>query len=76
MSDIVSVRATKVRVPFRRPFATAQGMWLEREAWIIGRVQADGRLWLGEAVLEPADGETASTVLDHLVHEVAMLARG
>jgi len=76
VSDIVSVRATKVRVPFRRPFATAQGMWLEREAWIIRLVHADGRLGLGEAVLEPADGETASTVLDHLVHEVAMLARG
>jgi len=36
-------------------------MWLEREAWIIRLVDADGRTGLGEAVLEPADGDTAST---------------
>jgi L-alanine-DL-glutamate epimerase-like enolase superfamily enzyme len=76
MSGAVSLRATKVRVPFRRPFPTAQGMWLEREAWIIRLVDADGRIGLGEAVLEPADGDTASTVLDHLVHDAAMLGPG
>ena len=27
--------AVRVRVPFRRPFATATGMWLHREAWIL-----------------------------------------
>jgi L-alanine-DL-glutamate epimerase-like enolase superfamily enzyme len=76
VTQIRSVHAFKIRVPFRRPFATSQGMWLEREAWIIRLLDADGRTGLGEAVLEPADGETASTVLDHLVHELAMLAPG
>jgi L-alanine-DL-glutamate epimerase-like enolase superfamily enzyme len=46
-------------------------MWLEREAWILRLRDADGRVGLGEAVLEPADGETASIVLDHLVREAA-----
>jgi L-alanine-DL-glutamate epimerase-like enolase superfamily enzyme len=76
VTGIVSLRATKVRVPFRRPFPWAQGMWVEREAWIIRLVDEDGRTGLGEAVLEPEDGETASTVLDHLVHEAAMIAPG
>jgi len=76
VTRLASFRATKVRVPFRRPFPTAQGMWQEREAWIIRLVDEDGRAGLGEAVLEPADGETASTVLDHLVHEAAMTAAG
>ncbi len=76
MTSIVSLRADKVRVPFRRPFPTAQGMWLEREAWIIRLVDGDGRVGLGEAVLEPADGDTASTILDHLVHEAVMMAPG
>jgi L-alanine-DL-glutamate epimerase-like enolase superfamily enzyme len=48
-------------------------MWDEREAWIIRLSDADGRTGLGEAVLEPADGETASTVLDHLVHEAVVM---
>lgn len=71
-----SLRADKVRVPFRRPFATAQGMWAEREAWILRVTDTDGRVGLGEAVLEPADGETASIVLDQLVREAVDLARG
>jgi L-alanine-DL-glutamate epimerase-like enolase superfamily enzyme len=71
VSAIIGLRADKVRVPFRRPFATATGMWLEREAWILRLRDADGRVGLGEAVLEPADGETASIVLDHLVREAA-----
>lgn len=72
---IVSLRADKVRIPFRRPFPWAQGMWVEREAWILRLVDADGRTGLGEAVLEPADGEAASRVLDVLVHEAVGMAR-
>jgi len=71
----MTMRADKVRVPFRRPFVTAQGMWQVREAWIIRLTDADGRTGVGEAVLEPADGETASTVLDHLVHDVGLFVR-
>lgn len=76
MTDIVSVRADKVRVPFRRPIATAKEMWVEREAWIVRIVAGDGRIGVGEAVLDSGDGETASIVLDQLVHELVMTAPG
>lgn len=71
MNAVTLLRADKVRVPFRRPFATAAGMWLAREAWLVRLVDGDGRIGVGEAVLEPADGETAATVLDHLVRDIA-----
>lgn len=71
MTAIAGIQADKVLVPFQRPFATGTGMWLAREAWIIRLVDADGRVGLGEAVLEPQDGVTAATVLDHLVRELA-----
>jgi L-alanine-DL-glutamate epimerase-like enolase superfamily enzyme len=64
-----SLRADRVTIPFRRPFPTAVGMWLEREAWIVRLRDADGRTGLGEAVLEPADGETAASVLEALIRE-------
>lgn len=76
MTDIVGVRADKVRVPFRRPIPTAREMWVEREAWIVRLVAGDGRIGLGEAVLDSGDGETASIVLDQLVHELVMTAPG
>ena len=76
MTDIVNVRADKVRVPFRRPIATAREMWVEREAWIVRLVAGDGRIGLGEAVLDSGDGDTASIVLDRLVHELVMTAPG
>lgn len=56
-------------MPFRRPFATAAGMWLAREAWLVRLMDSDGRIGVGEAVLEPADGETATIILDRLVRE-------
>jgi O-succinylbenzoate synthase len=71
MTTLAAIHAAKVLVPFQRPFPTGTGMWLAREAWIIRLVDADGRVGVGEAVLEPADGTTASTVLDHLVRELA-----
>jgi L-alanine-DL-glutamate epimerase-like enolase superfamily enzyme len=71
MTTIAQIHADKVLVPFHRPFATSTGMWLAREAWIIRLVDADGRVGVGEAVLEPQDGATAATVLDHLVREFA-----
>ena len=76
MTDVVSVRADKVRVPFRRSLPTARGMWVEREAWIVRLVDADGRIGVGEAVLDSSDGETASSVLDQLVRELVMTAPG
>ena len=64
-----SLVADRVRVPFRRPFPTATGMWVEREAWILRLVDEDGRVGLGEAVLEPANGEVAETILEALIRE-------
>ncbi len=75
MTQIASLRADKVAVRFRRPFATATGMWLAREAWLLRLTDADGRVGVGEAVLEPADGETADTVLTLLVREAVASAR-
>lgn len=69
MTSIASLRADRVAVPFRRPFPTASGMWLSREAWIVTIVDGDGRMGVGEAVLEPADGETAATILALLLRE-------
>ena len=71
MTAITRIHADKVLIPFHRPFATSTGMWLAREAWIIRLVDADGRVGVGEAVLEPQDGTTAATVLDHLARELA-----
>lgn len=71
MTRIAAIRADRVRVPFRRPFATGAGMWLAREAWIVRLIDGDGRAGAGEAVLDPADGAVAASVLDALVRELA-----
>jgi o-succinylbenzoate synthase len=77
VSPIVALRADRVRIPFRRPFATSAGMWLEREAWLLRLTDADGRTGLGEAVVEPADGEVAASVLESLVRDaVSEAGRG
>jgi o-succinylbenzoate synthase len=44
-------------------------MWVEREAWILRLVDEDGRVGLGEVVLEPANGEVAETILEALIRE-------
>lgn len=59
-----ALQGIRVRIPFRRPFVTATGMWLHRDAWIVRLTSADGRVGLGEAVLEPAAGETIGEVAD------------
>lgn len=69
MIAIRGLVADLVRIPFRRPFPTATGMWVERDAWILRLVDADGRVGLGEAVVELADGEVADTILEALVRE-------
>ncbi|MCU0482808.1 MAG: o-succinylbenzoate synthase, partial [Chloroflexi bacterium] len=61
--------------PFRRPFATATGMWLHRESWIVRLVAADGRVGLGEAVLEPDATEVEETILARAIREAAGRAR-
>jgi L-alanine-DL-glutamate epimerase-like enolase superfamily enzyme len=63
--------ADRVRVPFRRPFPTAKGMWVERDAWLIRLFDADGRVGLGEAVLETEPGETQDVILTALIREAA-----
>jgi len=72
---VVGLSALRVRVPFRRPFATATGMWLHREAWIILLASTDGRIGLGEAVLEPDATEVEETILARVIRETAGRAR-
>jgi L-alanine-DL-glutamate epimerase-like enolase superfamily enzyme len=76
--DAVPVRglsALRVRVPFRRPFATATGMWLHREAWVVLLEAGEGRIGLGEAVLEPDATEVEETILARVIRETAGRAR-
>lgn len=56
---IVGTSAVRVRIPFRRPFATAAGTWHERDAWMLTLHAADGRMGVGEAGLDPAADEAA-----------------
>ena len=72
---VTGMSGLRVRVPFRRPFATATGMWLHREAWIVLLEGADGRVGLGEAVLEPDATEVEETILARAVRETAGRAR-
>ncbi len=74
MSRVAALRADRVAVPFRRPFATGTGMWIEREAWLLRLTDRDGRSGVGEAVLEPEDGGAASSVLRMLIREAVELA--
>jgi L-alanine-DL-glutamate epimerase-like enolase superfamily enzyme len=68
---VTGLTAVRVRVPFRRPFATATGMWLHREAWILFVTGPDGRIGVGEAVLEPDATEVEETILARLIREAA-----
>ena len=67
--------ALRVRVPFRRPFAAATGMWLHREAWIVLVEREGGGIGLGEAVLEPDATEVEETILARVIRETAGRAR-
>ncbi len=70
MTVIERVAADHLRIPFRRPFPTATGMWLDRDTWILRVRAADGRIGLGEAVLETAEEGTADLILASLVREM------
>jgi o-succinylbenzoate synthase len=69
MIAIRELRADRLRIPFRRPFPTASGMWLERETWIIRLIDADGRVGLGEAVLDADADDVADTILAALIRD-------
>lgn len=57
--SVIQASAVRVRIPFRRPFATAQGTWHARDSWIIRLRDASGREGVGEASLDPAaDSDT------------------
>ena len=60
---IVGASAVRVRIPFRRPFATAAGTWHERDAWILRLHATDGRVGVGEASLDPAADDAALDTL-------------
>ena len=74
MTAIRRLVADRIRIPFRRPFPTATGMWMDRDAWILRLLDADGRVGLGEAVLEPSNGEVADTILTALIREAVEAA--
>lgn len=74
MTRIRALDADRVSIPFRRPFPTASGMWLRRDAWLLRLMDDDGRIGLGEAVLETSGGEVAERILALLVHEAVALA--
>jgi o-succinylbenzoate synthase len=69
MIAIRSLTADRLRIPFRRPFVTASGMWLERELWLLRLTDADGRVGVGEAVLDGDATEVMETLLAALVRE-------
>ena len=71
MTVIRTLVAEHLRIPFRRPFPTATGMWLERDTWLIRVLDENGRTGLGEAVLEPGSAEVAETILAALIREAA-----
>ena len=71
MTVIRDLVADRVRIPFRRPFQTATAIWLERDTWLIRLFDADGRVGLGEAVLEPDAADVADTTLAALIREAA-----
>jgi O-succinylbenzoate synthase len=51
-------------------------MWNAREAWLLQLSDADGRTGVGEAVVEPDDGEVAASVLESLVRDAVFMAGG
>jgi L-Ala-D/L-Glu epimerase len=69
MMAIRSLTADRLRIPFRRPFVTASGMWLERELWLLQLTDGDGRVGVGEAVLDGDATEVMETLLAALVRE-------
>jgi o-succinylbenzoate synthase len=74
MIAIRSLTADRLRIPFRRPFVTASGMWLERELWLLRLTDGDGRVGVGEAVLDGAATEVMETILAALVREAVETA--
>jgi o-succinylbenzoate synthase len=69
VAAIRSLSADRLRIPFRRPFVTASGMWLERELWLLQLTDVDGRVGVGEAVLDGDATEVMETLLAALVRE-------
>jgi L-Ala-D/L-Glu epimerase len=69
VTPVRALVADRVRVPFRRPFPTSTGMWVEREAWLLRVVDDGGRLGLGEAVLDDPGDEVGAAVLAGLIRE-------
>ena len=68
-AGIRSLTADRLRIPFRRPFPTATGMWLERELWLLQLTDVDGRVGVGEAVLDGDATEVMETLLAALIRE-------
>ena len=67
------VEAVHVRVPFKRPFATALGVCRYRSSWIIRLCDAEGQEGLGEVALEPWASGSDELALGRGVREIVDL---
>jgi o-succinylbenzoate synthase len=74
---LASVEAIHVRVPFRRPILDATGEFTHRHSWLLRVVDEEGRVGLGEAVLNPVADDVRAGLLAALMREIApALAEG
>lgn len=67
------VEAIHVRVPFKRPFTTAHGVFAARSSWIVLLRDLDGREGFGEIALEPWASAADELALGRGVREVVSL---
>lgn len=67
------VEAIHVRVPFKRPFTTAHGVFAARSSWIVRLRDLDGREGVGEIALEPWASAADELALGRGVREVVDL---
>jgi o-succinylbenzoate synthase len=67
------VEAIHVRVPFKRPFTTAHGVFAARSSWIVLLRDLDGREGFGEIALEPWASAADELALGRGVREVVDL---
>lgn len=65
---IASLSVTRVRIPFRAPFATAARTWTARDLWVLRLEHDDGTTGWGEVV---PDEDADAPALERLLASVA-----
>jgi o-succinylbenzoate synthase len=74
-AQVAAAEAIRIRVPFRRPVLTSLGIWSQRESWIVQLCDGAGAVGLGEAALDPGQGEQ-TTELVRLIRELVERVAG